>query len=315
MSSKILVTGGCGFIGRVVVRELESLGHRLTVVDRNVSGDTLPAHLIQADYAEYATTTRDQYDHVVHLAASHEVGRSVREPGEFYHNNVTGTVALLEAMKRGLASSIIFSSSGGVYGQPTGSDPIKETDSTRPVNPYGSTKLACELAIGDYVRSFGLRATVFRYFNAAGADPLGRSGYVQDPASHAIPILLRAINEGRPFTIFGENYPTPDGSAVRDYVHVHDLARAHALAIGQLNLGWNGGTFNLGQGRGVSLKELTTQAFDVIGRQTRVVLGEPREGDPAFLVADVTMAQRQLGWVPHYDLSDILKHGWNWETR
>lgn len=320
MSSEILVTGGCGFIGRVLVKSLVGEGHRVTVVDKNVSGGEIPgAETVQAEFSEYARLALDRghrYDHVIHLAASHEVGASVTAPQAYYHNNLTGTVSLLEAMRGGLSPSIIFSSSGGVYGD-AGSGAISETCHTIPVNPYGSTKLACELAIRDYSRSFGLKSTIFRYFNAAGADPSGTSGYVQTPATHAVPILMRSIKNRQPFTVFGVDYPTGDGTAIRDYVHVSDLARAHTLAMDQINSTPNlpSQTFNLGNGGGVSMFELIRRAGEVVGREPEVVNGPRRRGDPAMLVADTTLVRSVLGWEPQYDLDDIISHAWAWENR
>jgi UDP-glucose 4-epimerase len=316
--NNLLITGGDGFVGSQVAHELHTQGHKVTVVDRKLKHNQAPYTLTQSDYLDFISTddSGDTFDTIVHLAADHLVEQSVSEPAKYYANNVVKTKLLLDVMVSRGIKNIIFSSSGNTYGRQGKNGALIEDLYYDPENPYASTKVAGELLIKDYARAYGLKFVNFRYFNAGGADPECRFGYVQRPATHVIPILCNKILNGETFTIHGSNYETADGTCVRDYVHVHDLARAHTHALNWLNSGGGNEAFNIGGGSaGVSVKELVNYASKVVGKEPHVVYGPRRTGDPAMLVADISKAAKFLDWSPKYTIQDIIQHAWNWEKK
>lgn len=317
-SHNVLVTGGSGFIGNQVVHELHKHGHKVTVVDREIKHWSAPATIVQMDYLEYFNTCKFKCDTVIHLAAEHIVPHSITEPEKYYANNVVKMKAMLDHMARGGVKNIIFSSSGNVYGrQGAAGFPLKESMYYDPENPYASTKVAGEMLIKDYSAAYGIKYVNFRYFNACGADPEARFGYVQRPATHVIPILCNKILNDEIFPIYGSDYDTRDGTCIRDYVHVADLARAHNLALNLFDGPGANETFNIGAGAegGVSVKDLVTHAEEVVGRKAIVSYLPRRVGDPAILMADITKAKDMLTWVPEYTIKDSIKHAWEWEKK
>jgi UDP-glucose 4-epimerase len=312
--SRILVTGGSGFIGTQVVYELHDHGHNVTTVDRKVKHWNAPGVIYEDDFLTFLTQhDNEQFDTIVHLAADHEVERSTVEPAVFYTNNVIKTKCMLDIMVARGIKNIIFSSSGSVYGEQEG--PLTEGMGFIPSNPYASTKVAGEMLIRDYAAAYGLNYINFRYFNAVGADPKCRFGYTQRPATHVVPILCNKILRGEPFKIFGKDYPTKDGTCVRDYIHVADIARAHTMALDFLKDGNHNYTFNLGDGTGTSVKELVEQAGKVVGKEPVIEYAERRAGDPAELVADNSLASDMLGWKPKFDIQHSIFHAWKWENK
>lgn len=315
---RVLVTGGAGYIGSVVVEELVADGHAVTVID-NLSKGHLAAvppgvDLVRGDLHEREhlreLLAAAEIEAVVHMAADSQVGESVRDPGKYYHNNVVAGLGLLDAMVATGVGQIVFSSTAAVYGEPE-VQPIDETAPTRPTNPYGETKLALERAMSWYAGAHGLRFASLRYFNAAGASD--RCGEDHDPETHLIPLVLQAAAGQLPHvTVFGDDYPTPDGTCVRDYIHVVDLARAHLLALSALSRG--SCIYNLGcGGAGYSVRQVIDTARQVTGATIPVVVGPRRPGDPAVLVASSARIQRDLGWRPaRGDLGTILESAWRW---
>ena len=316
---KILITGGGGFIGTQVAWELAANGHDITIVDRNTPTHNFPGVYRVSDYLEYFTNPDNDtnFDTVIHLAAEHLVEQSVTEPAEYYTNNVVKMKGLLDVMVARKIKNIIFSSSGNTYGRQGMKGPLKEAGSYYdPENPYASTKVAGELLIKDYAKAYGLKYVTFRYFNAAGADPECRFGYVQRPATHVIPILCNKILNGETFELYGTDYPTPDGSCVRDYVHVADLARAHTKALDLFDKHEPNRTFNIGCGSGgVSVRNLIKHAGEIVGKEPIVIERPRRAGDPAILTADITKAAELLNWEPKYNIRDAILHAWNWEKK
>jgi len=314
---KILITGGSGFVGTQVAHKLHEQGHQITIVDRKIKNWNTPAVIIEDDYLNFLNTTSYVYDTIIHLAAEHLVEQSVTEPEKYYANNVVKMKGLLDHMVAKGTKNIVFSSSGNTYGRQGQLGPLKEEGLYYdPENPYASTKVTGELMIKDYARAYGLKYVTFRYFNAAGADPESRFGYVQRPATHVIPILCNKILTGEVFPIFGSDYPTKDGTCVRDYVHVEDLAVAHGLAIDFFDAGNGNEAFNLGGGsEGVSVRELVQYASEVVGKVPVIEYNPRRMGDPATLVADISKAERLLGWKPQYNIKDAILHAWNWEQK
>lgn len=316
---KILITGGGGFIGTQVAWELSTLGHDITIVDRNTPVHDFPGIYRVSDYLEYFTNPDNDtnFDTVIHLAAEHLVEQSVTEPAEYYTNNVVKMKGLLDVMVGRKIKNIIFSSSGNVYGRQGGNGfPLREDIYYDPENPYASTKVAGEMLIRDYSKAYGINYVNFRYFNAAGADPGCRFGYIQRPATHVIPLLCNKALKGETFQIFGTDYFTNDGTCVRDYVHVDDLARAHTKAIEFLNSGNKNETFNIGGGsNGISVMDLIEVIGDVVGVYPNVEHAPRRQGDPTLLVADISKAREMLNWKPMYTIYDIVKHAWNWEKK
>jgi UDP-glucose 4-epimerase len=320
---RVLVTGGAGYIGSVVTEALLAGGHEVVVYDNLSHGhrDAVPEGVpfVHADLLD-AAALRDAFrtfrvEAVVHMAADSLVGESTTNPGKYYRNNVQGGLALLEAMREAGVQPLVFSSSAAVYGEPA-KQPIAETDVTAPSNPYGETKLALERAFLWYERAHGLRAVSLRYFNAAGATE--RSGERHDPETHLIPLVLQAAAGRRPhITIFGDDYPTHDGTCVRDYIHVIDLAAAHVLALHHLAGGGATAAYNLGcGGAGYTVRDVIEVARRVTGRDIPVTIGPRRPGDPAILIATSDRITRDLDWHPrHQSLDEIIASAWSWMRR
>jgi UDP-glucose 4-epimerase len=321
---QILVTGGAGYIGSVVAELLLQRGHRVVVYDNLVKGHrhAVPARaqFIEGDLLDASllrsTMLRHRVEAVVHMAAHSLVGESVQNPADYYRNNVTGGLVLLDAMREAKVSAIVFSSTAAVYGEPDG-QPIAESAPARPTSPYGATKLAFEEALRWYGEAYGLRSAILRYFNAAGATE--RSGEQHDPETHLVPIVLDvAAGRRRNVTIYGDDYPTPDGTCVRDYIHVVDLASAHALCLDGLAAGRiERGIYNLGcGGTGYSVREVIDVARRVTGRPIQVTIGPRRPGDPARLVASSERIERDLGFRPRYQsLEQIVESAWRFAAR
>ena len=317
---KVLVTGGAGYVGSAVVAELLAAGASPVVFDNLSEGhrqavpDGVP--LVVGDLEDRPVLEEALLHHgveaVIHMAASCLVGESMERPDLYYRNNVTAGVALLDAMRAVEVDRIVFSSSAAVYGEPEGS-PISEEDPTEPCNPYGETKLIFERVLGWYGRAFGIRHVVLRYFNAAGATKT--LGEDHDPETHLIPIVLGVpLGRWEKVKIFGDDYPTIDGSCLRDYVHVMDLAQAHVLAIERLET--SSGTYNLGNGRGHTVREVVTACREATGHAIPAVVAPRRPGDPARLVASPSRARIELGWEPRRSsLRDIVESAWNWHEK
>jgi len=313
---RVLVTGGAGYIGSGVVEELLASGHRAVVYDNLYKGHRDAVHpaaeFVHADLldAKALHAAISGADAVVHLAAHSLVGESVQEPAKYYRNNVVAGLALADAMREHGVRWLVFSSTAAVYGEPA-KQPIEETDPTAPTNPYGETKLAFENALRWYSAAYGLRSISLRYFNAAGATARCRERH--EPETHLVPVVLQAAAGRIPeVTIFGADYPTPDGTCVRDYIHVSDLSRAHLLALQVLAAGHAGGSYNLGcGGSGYSVMQVIEVARSVSGRDIRLRIGPRRPGDPAVLVASSQRIMRDLGWRPRLqDLQEIVRSAW-----
>jgi len=318
---KILVTGGAGYIGSHAARWLARAGHDVWVYDNLSLGHraAVPSgRLIVGELADRQLLTRTlierKIEAVMHFAAFAAVGESVADPAKYYQNNVVASLALLDAMRAAGVSRIVFSSTTATYGVPERL-PISEDEPQRPINPYGFAKLVIEHALADYAKAYGLGYAALRYFNAAGASPNGDIGEDHCPESHLIPIVLEvALGRRERITIFGDDYPTPDGTCVRDYVHVDDLAAAHVAALTYLTPG-GGLELNLGTGRGHSVREVIEACRRVTGHPIPCVVGPRREGDPPELVADSRRAQAILGWRPEYtELDSIVDTAWRWHS-
>ncbi|HEX9585402.1 MAG TPA: UDP-glucose 4-epimerase GalE [Gammaproteobacteria bacterium] len=318
--AKILVTGGAGYVGSHACKALALSGHESVVFDNLSRGHTEfvkwgpleEGDLLDADRLR-EVLKRHLPDAVMHFAALAYVGESVADPGRYYRNNVLGSLTLIEQMIMSGTTRLVFSSTCAVYGLPL-KMPITETTPTNPINPYGRTKLAVERMLEDFDTSSGLRSVSLRYFNAAGADPDGEIGERHEPETHAIPRAIQsALGEGDIFEVFGTDYDTPDGTAVRDYIHVEDLARAHVRAIEYLLQGGETAAANLGTGRGTSVKEIIDAVARVSGRSPKVRNADRRPGDPPVLVADAARAGDLFGWAPEYtDIDDIVSTAVEW---
>jgi len=315
---RILVTGGAGFIGSHTVLRLAELGHECVVVDNLGNGHAdavLHGRLVEADIRDTALLTgllRDEkIDGVIHFAAYIEAGLSVVDPLRFWDNNIGGTLSVLSAMRDASVDKLVYSSTAALFGNPE-RQPIEEEDPQFPTNCYGDTKLAGETMIANAGRAHGIRAVCLRYFNAAGADPEGRLGERHDPESHLIPLALAAAaGKGKGLTLFGTDYPTPDGTCIRDYIHVADLADAHVKAMEYLAAGNPSNSFNLGNGNGWSVKQVIDAVEKVTGKTVPVTLGPRRSGDPVALVASNKKALETLGWTPRFpELEDMVRHAW-----
>jgi UDP-glucose 4-epimerase len=318
----ILVTGGAGYIGSHTVLELVNRNHRVVVLDNLSKGHrdaVRGTYLVRGDTSD-TTLLKELFrkhsiEAVVHFAASSLVGESVRRPADYYHNNVVKGLALLDAMVDSGVRRLVFSSTAAVYGEPV-EVPIPEEHPAVPTNPYGATKLALEGAMRWYSEAYGLRYASLRYFNAAGADPSGDIGEDHDPETHLIPLVLKAAAGRTPYLeVFGTDYTTPDGTCVRDYIHVSDLAAAHALALDALASGSPSAVYNLGNGNGYSVLEVIKAAEEVVGKPISVKYGPRRPGDPAALVAGSGKIMDELGWQPRFaDLKTIIETAWRWHS-
>jgi len=320
---RILVVGGAGYIGSHMVKFLGSRGCEITVLDNLSSGHAdavLAGKLIKGDLADVDMLDHlfsdNAFDVVMHFASSIMVGESVEKPSLYYRNNVTNTQNLLDAMVRHGVMQFIFSSTAAIFGEPEYT-PIDEKHPKAPINPYGRSKWIVEQILEDYDRAYGLKSICLRYFNAAGADPEGELGERHDPETHLIPLVLQAASGKRDaITVFGRDYETEDGTCIRDYIHVADLCEAHWLAIQNLQKYDQSRRYNLGNGNGFSVQEVIGVCRMVTGREITVIEGERREGDPAVLVADSSLARTELGWQPQYGgLESIVSHAWEFESR
>jgi UDP-glucose 4-epimerase len=317
---KVLVCGGAGYIGSHMAKWLASRGFAVSVLDNLSTGHREAVHwgeLIEADLLDPPSLERAfvgrRFDAVIHFCARSLVGESMTQPYDYYANNVAGSLNLLQTMQRHGVGRLVFSSTAAVFGQPV-SALIDEDHPKAPINPYGAGKLMVERILADAAQAYGLRSVALRYFNAAGASPSGEIGDAHAPETHLIPNVLRAaLGTGPALKVFGDDYPTPDGTCVRDYVHVDDLAQAHELALGYMDLHDGFNTFNLGNGSGFSVRQVIEAARRVTGRQIEFELAPRRAGDPAVLVAASTKARRELGWRPQYtELPPIIESAWRW---
>lgn len=322
----ILVTGGAGYIGSHAVLALREAGYEVVILDNLVYGHrdivetVLKVELIEGDIADRALLDQifktREFAAVMHFAAYAYVGESVGQPAKYYRNNVAGTLTLLEAMCDAGIKNFVFSSTCATYGVPE-QIPVSEDQRKQPINPYGMSKLMVEHILDDFDRAYGLRSVRFRYFNAAGADPEGRLGEDHTPETHILPlVLLTAMGKRESISIYGTDYDTPDGTCIRDYIHVTDLAQAHILGLEYLLKGGSTEVFNLGNGQGFSIREVIEAARVVTGRPIAVTLADRRPGDPPILVGSGEKAKQVLGWNPQYaELETILKHAWQWHQK
>lgn len=319
----ILVTGGAGYVGAHACKALAKRGYRPIAYDNLVYGHEAAVKWGPLEIGDIADRARldaviAQYrpQALMHFAAFTYVGESVADPGKYYRNNVAGTLSLLEALRDHGIGKMVFSSTAAVYGTPD-MVPIAEAAAKAPINPYGLSKWTSEQMIADFGAAHGLRSAVLRYFNAAGADPDGELGECHDPESHLIPLAMQAVTgDGPPLTLFGDDYPTPDGTCIRDYIHVADLANAHVQALEQLDHRDGAEVFNLGTGHGVSVREVLDAVGRAAGKPVPHSIGPRRAGDPAELVSDPGKANRELGWKPAMsDLDTIVDTAWAWHNR
>lgn len=318
----ILIIGGAGYIGSHMVKQLARQGTEVITLDNLSCGyrDAVKyGEFVEGDLGDPAVLdhvfSNYSIDAVMHFAAFIEVGESVRAPAKYYRNNVINTVVLLDAMIQHGIDQFIFSSTAAIFGEPEYT-PIDEKHRKHPINPYGRSKLMVEQILQDYDEAYGLKSTCLRYFNAAGADPEGELGERHQPESHLIPLILQAASGRREdIKVFGDDYPTQDGTCVRDYIHINDLCEAHSLALMRMQQTGSSARYNLGNGRGFSVQQVIDATREVTGRDFTVTLDERRPGDPAVLVADSRLAQLELGWHPeHTELESIIATAWNWET-
>ena len=320
---KTLVIGGAGYIGSHMVKRLGQLGCSVTTLDNLSSGHrdaVLCGEFVQGDLADKALLSDvlqpGRFGAVMHFASFIQVGESVQKPAMYYQNNVSNTLHLLNAMRAAGVQRFIFSSTAATFGEPLYS-PIDERHPQAPINPYGRSKLMIEQVLEDYDRAYGLKSVCLRYFNAAGADPQGELGERHDPETHLIPLVLQAASGRRPnIAVFGRDYDTPDGTCIRDYIHINDLCEAHWLGLQSLMQGGGSQRYNLGNGNGFSVQEVIDAARRVTGQPITVIDAPRRDGDPARLVADATLARQQLGWKPQFPALDTLvAHAWGWEQK
>lgn len=319
----LLVIGGCGYIGSHMVKCLANAGHDVTVLDDLSAGfrdAMLAGALVEGDFGNRelldSLFERNAFDGVLHFASLIQVGESVIDPAKYYRNNVARTLTLLEAMKDHRVGPLIFSSTAAVFGEPE-YIPIDEAHRCQPINPYGMSKRMVEHMLADFDRAYGLRSVALRYFNAAGADPEARIGERHEPETHLVPLAVQAaLGRHSALKVFGRDYDTRDGTCIRDYIHVDDLADAHLLALEYL---WQGGAsaaFNLGNGEGFSVQEVLDSVARVSGTAVPFENAPRRAGDPARLVADARRAREVLGWRPrHAELDTIVRHAWQWERQ
>ncbi|HAA33123.1 MAG TPA: UDP-glucose 4-epimerase GalE [Cyanobacteria bacterium UBA8553] len=325
-NSTILVTGGAGYIGSHTVLALQSAGYEVIILDNLVYGhQDLVEEVLQAKLVIGDTSDRQLLDRllsseniaaVMHFAAYGYPGESVIDPEKYFYNNVVGTLTLLQAMRAASVKKFVFSSTCATYGVPH-TLPIPESHIQQPINPYGASKLMVERMLFDFDTAYNFKSFCLRYFNAAGAHPLGLLGEDHTPEAHLIPlVLLTALGKRESISIFGTDYPTDDGTCIRDYIHVCDLAQAHVLALDYLLKGGNTNVFNLGNGNGFSVKQVIETARAVTGQEIKVVECDRRPGDPPILVGSGEKARKILGWHPQYpNLSEILAHAWQWHQK
>ena len=319
----ILVTGGCGYIGSHTVKELSQRGYEVVVYDNLttghiesigdtpfVKGDLFDTELLKDTFAKYGVTS------VIHFAAYSLVGESMTNPLKYYHNNVSGTLSLLKAMIAKDVKYLVFSSSAATYGDTGSNDLITEDTPQRPTSVYGMTKLMMEQMMADFDKAYGLKYVALRYFNAAGAHDDGDIGEDHNPETHLIPIIMQVLNGKREkLGIFGEDYPTPDGTCIRDYIHVTDLADAHIKALESIKSGAKSTAYNLGNGNGFSVREVIETVEKVVERKVNYEVVPRRAGDPAVLVASSEKIKRELGWKPQYDsIEKIVASAWKWHS-
>ncbi|MEH2394714.1 MAG: UDP-glucose 4-epimerase GalE [Nostoc sp.] len=322
----ILVTGGAGYIGSHTVLALKQAGYNVVILDNLVYGHRdLVERVLQVELIVGDTGDRALLDHlfktrdiaaVMHFSAYAYVGESVTDPAKYYRNNVVGTLTLLEAMLTASVKKFVFSSTCATYGVPE-FVPIPETHPQNPINPYGATKLMVERILSDFDVAYGFQSVRFRYFNAAGANPSGLLGEDHNPETHLIPlVLMTALGKRESISIFGIDYPTPDGTCIRDYIHVNDLADAHILGLEYLLKGGDSEVFNLGNGSGFSVREVIAAAEQVTGISIPVEERDRRPGDPPILIGTSEKARTILGWQPQYlSIKDIVAHAWQWHQK
>ncbi len=324
--STILVTGGAGYIGSHAVLALKQAGYNVIIFDNLEYGhqelvdSVLGVELFIGDTRDRASLDRvfatHKIDAVMHFAAYIAVGESVEKPGMYYENNVIGTLNLIEAMRAADIHKLVFSSTCAVYGIPA-STPIVEDCPFAPISPYATSKLMVENILSDFDTAHNFKSVRFRYFNASGADPLGRLGEDHTPETHLVPLVLfAAMGKREHISVYGTDYPTPDGTCIRDYIHVQDLATAHVLGLAYLLAGGDSQVFNLGNGNGYSVKEVIETAKQVTGKEIKVVYGDRRAGDPSILVGSSDRVRKVLGWNPEFPkLEDIIAHAWTWHQQ
>ncbi len=322
LKEKILVVGGAGYIGSHLVKQLLADSYHVVILDNFSTGHrrlVTGGELVEGDLGDSALLDQlfgaHQFAAVMHFAAFSLVGESVQTPLKYYSNNIAQTVALIEAMVRNNVLRFIFSSTAAVYGEPQ-SVPIAEDHPCHPTNPYGATKLCVERILSDCDVAHGLKSICLRYFNAAGADASGNIGEMHDPESHLIPLVLKSALAHEPIKVFGTDYPTPDGTCLRDYVHVTDLADAHLLALNALLDGGDSTVYNLGNSVGYSVRQVVELACRITEKNISVIETGRRSGDPAVLVANADRIKQSLGWRPKYEaLETIIETAWNWHRK
>jgi UDP-glucose 4-epimerase len=324
--STILVTGGAGYIGSHAVLALKQAGYKVVIFDNLEYGhqelvkSVLDVELVVGDTRDRSALDKvfatHKIDAVMHFAAYIAVGESVEKPGMYYENNVVGTLNLIEAMRAADIHKLVFSSTCAVYGIPA-STPIVEDCPFAPISPYATSKLMVENILSDFDTAHNFKSVRFRYFNASGADPSGRLGEDHTPETHLVPLVLfAAMGKREHISVYGTDYPTPDGTCIRDYIHVQDLATAHVLGLGYLLKGGDSQVFNLGNGNGYSVKEVIETAKKVTGKEIKVVYGDRRAGDPSILVGSSDRVRKVLGWNPEFPkLEDIIAHAWQWHQK
>lgn len=320
---RLLICGGAGYIGSHITKFAIESNQDVTVLDSLSTGNIesiKDAEFVNLDISDKASLIElfqtTNFDVVMHFSAFSSVSESITDPQKYYINNISGTLTLLSAMVECELNNFIFSSSAAVYGAPK-STPILESDHKQPINPYGRSKLIIENALSDYFQAYGISSVSLRYFNAAGADPSGIIGEKHEPETHLIPNILKSIASKSQMTlnIFGNDYPTPDGTCIRDYIHVNDLASAHLLAANYLSENPGAHAFNLGIGRGFSVMDVINATQSITGHEVEYKICDRRPGDPPILVADATAARRTLSWEPEYTtIESIIETAWNWHT-
>lgn len=321
----ILVTGGAGYIGSQIVKDLLENDFKVVVIDNLELGHekALPMGKIEFKKADFADRkilreifSLSTFEAVIHLAAYSEVGESVNNPEKYYKNNIENSKILLEEMIGAEIKKIIFSSSASVYGEPK-KIPIRENDSAEPINPYGRSKLEFEKMLEHCNRAENLKFVSLRYFNAAGAELDGSIGEDHKHETHLVPLVLKAaLGQEKEIEIFGNDYPTPDGTCIRDYIHVKDIANAHILALKELGKNGKSGFYNVGSGKGFSVKQIINEAEKITGRAINKVFKNRRQGDPAILITDSNKIKKELGWKPQYsDIKTIIGSAWKWHSR